>query len=180
MVVKFSKNVNKVVYAVLLLLLVAVVALVLLNRGDPELRRALSENREFMILADGQHIATVNLQLLLDMDPVEFSTTFSTSATAARDVVLRGVELRTLLDSLDIDVSDADYFLVSGLDAYYSPLSRDEVEKAETVYICFSMGGEVLKPQDEGGYGPFMMVIRGSRFAQRWCKYVESVDVRSR
>jgi hypothetical protein len=39
------------------------------------------------------------------------------------------------------------------------------------------MDGEILKTQSDGGYGPFMMVIRGSRFAQRWCKYVEAVDV---
>ena len=92
-------------------------------------------------------------------------------------MTLQGVELRDLLAALDIDTSGARYFIFSGLDGYDSPLTLKEVEKAQSIYICLSMDGEVLKPQAEGGWGSFMMVIRGSRFAQRWCKYVEAVDI---
>ena len=174
------KRVNKIIYIVLGVLLVAVAALVLLNRGDSGLRRAMEENREFRICVDGETVATVNLSKLLDMSPVEFKTTYATSVSAPRETVLRGVELRTLLEALDIDASNADHFVVSGLDSYYSPLTRAEVEKEESVYICFSMDGQVLKTRSEGGLGPFLMVIRGSSFAQRWCKYVEAVDIISK
>jgi len=170
-------KVNKLVYIILVLLLIAVAVLVYLSKGDAELKRALSENREFQVLVDGEYKATANLQTLLDLDPQEFTTTFATSIAAARDTTLRGVELRLLLETLDINTTGISHIIVSGLDEYYSPLTRTEIEKDGLIYICFSMDGEMLKPQSEGGFGPFLMVIRGSRFAQRWCKYVEAIDV---
>jgi hypothetical protein len=168
---------NRRVYIVLVLLLIAVVVLVYLNRGDTELKRALLENREFQVLVDGEYTATANLQTLLDLNPQEFTTTFATSIAAARDTTLRGVELRLLLEALHIDTTGISHIIVSGLDEYYSPLTQAEIEKDGLIYICFSMDGDLLKPQSEGGFGPFLMVIRGSRFAQRWCKYVEAINV---
>ena len=169
---------NKSVYITLAVLLVAVAVLAFLNRGDAELRQALEENREFRILVEGEYVATVGLQTLLDLNPQEFTTTYATSITTPRETTLRGVELRLLLDYLGVDTSDAEYYIVTGLDSYYSPLTREEVKKEETVYICFAMDGAILKPQSEGGLGPFLLVIRGEHFAQRWCKYVESVDIK--
>ena len=172
------KRSNVIVYLVLFALFAAGFLLAFFNRGDAELRRALEENREFLILVDGGTVATVNLQMLLDLDPQEFTTTYSTSISAPRETALKGVELRLLLESLDIDILNAASYVISGLDSYYSPLTREEVDAEGVVYICYSMDGQILKTQSEGGFGPFMMVIRGSAFAQRWCKYVEAVDIR--
>jgi hypothetical protein len=171
------KNANKIVYITLLLLLAAVAGLAFLNRGDAGLRRALEENREFFVRVNGEHAATISLQTLLDMNPQEFTTSFATSITMPRDVTLRGIELRLLLEALEIDLENISHIVVSGLDRHYAPLSVEEVRQDGLVYICFSMDGEILAPQGEGGLGPFLMAIRGSRFAQRWCKYVEAVDV---
>ena len=90
---------------------------------------------------------------------------------------MRGVELRILIESLGIDITQAEHFVVSGLDGYFSPLTRTEILQEDLIYICYMMDGELLKPQDEGGFGPYFMVVRGTRFAQRWCKYVEAVDM---
>ena len=171
------KKANKTVYLILGLLLVAVAALAFLNRGDAELRRALAENREFEIRIDGEYAATVGLQTLLDMDPQEFTTSLATSIAAPHNVTLRGVELRRLLEATGIETTKASHIVVSGIDGYYSPLSLPEVLQEGLIYICFSMDGDLLKSQNEGGYGPYLMVIKGSLFAQRWCKYIEAVDI---
>lgn len=171
------RKADKIVYIALGVLFAAVLLFAFLNRSGREIQRALEENREFLVRVDGEYAATVTLQMLLDLGPQEFKTSFSTSIAAPREVALQGVELRLLFEALGIDVSNADYFAVSGLDGYYSPLTPAEVHSAETIYICYSMDGEILKTMGEGGFGPFMLVIRGSLFAQRWCKYVEAVDV---
>ena len=171
------KIANRTVYIILAALLLATIVLVLLNRGDSGLRRALEENREFLIRVDGADTATVGLKDLLELDPQEFSTGLASSIGLPREVTLRGVELRHILEAFAPNAMDAEFFVFMGLDGYYSPLSKDEVEKEESIYVCFSMDGELMKKQSEGGYGPFMMVIRNSRFAQRWCKYVEAVEV---
>jgi len=174
---KNMKRANLAVYIVLALLLGVVALLVLLNQGDRELRRALEENREFLIKIDGERTASVSLQDLVDLGPQEFTTRFATSITSPRAAAMRGVELRLLLDALGIGVDQASHLIISGLDSYYSPLTPEEVMREEHIYICFEMDGEVLKPQSEGGYGPFLMVLKDSRFAQRWCKYVEAIDI---
>lgn len=173
------KKANRAVYLTLVLLFAVVVISAVLNRGDVELKRALAENRQFQIRRDGESILTVGLHELLDLEPVEFTTRLATSVSEPREVTLQGVELRLLLEALEIDTSEARYFVFSGLDGYYSPLTLAEVEKEEYIYICLAMDGEILKTQSEGGFGPFLMVIRGARFAQRWCKYVEAVDIKN-
>ena len=179
MTAKQVKPGSKIVYATLGALLIVTAALVLMNRGDAGLRKALEENREFQIKVDREVRIVVGLQDLLDMDPEEFTTTLASSAGLPREVTLKGVELRRILEAYRLDITDAQTVVFSGLDGYYSPLTREEVEKEKSIYVCFSMDGEILRKQGDGGYGPFMMVIRGSRYAQRWCKYVESVEIKS-
>ena len=167
----------KAVYLCLAGLFIAMVVLVVLNHGDSALKRALEENREFQIKVNGEITDVIELQDLLDLSPQEFKTTLASSSGLPREVTLQGVELRLILEAFAVDTKAAKSFVFSGLDGYYSPLTEAEVNREESIYICFSMDGEILKKQSEGGYGPFLMVIRGSRFAQRWCKYVEAVDV---
>jgi DMSO/TMAO reductase YedYZ molybdopterin-dependent catalytic subunit len=160
------------------LLFVAVAVFVLINYGDTELRRALAENREFQIRIDGEAVATVGVDDLLDLQPQEFSTKMATSIGAPRQVTLEGVELRSLLDAFGVDATQAAVVVISGFDGYHSPLKPSDIYKTESVYICSAMNGKILKAQSEGGLGPFLMVVRSDRFAQRWCKYVEAVDIR--
>jgi len=167
----------KAVYFCLAALFVAAVVLVILNSGDSDMKRALEENREFQIKMNGEVTAVVGLQDLLDLAPEEFSTTLASSVGLPREVTLQGVQLRLILEAFAVDTLTAETFVFSGLDGYYSPLKESEVNREESIYVCFSMDGKMLKKKSEGGYGPFLMVIRGSRFAQRWCKYVEAVDV---
>ncbi|MCL1975504.1 MAG: molybdopterin-dependent oxidoreductase [Firmicutes bacterium] len=172
------KKADKNIYLILVLLLIMIITVAYFQRGDAELKRALAENRQFLVLQDGATVATVSLQDLLDLQPQEFTTRFATSISEPREVTLQGVELRDLLAALNIDMAYARFYIFSGLDGYYSPLSRGEVEKEQSIYICLAMNGELLKDSSQGGYGPFMMVIRGARFAQRWCKYIEAVDLK--
>ncbi|MCL2125758.1 MAG: molybdopterin-dependent oxidoreductase [Oscillospiraceae bacterium] len=171
------KKPNIVIYAVLFMLLAATALLAYLNRGDAELRKALEENSEFEVRVGGELVATIGLQMLVDSDPQEFVAAYATSSTSPRDARFKGVELRLVLDALDVDVDKAERIGVTGLDSYYSPLSKEEVESVDNVYICYEMDGDVLKPQGEGGIGPFLLVIRSESYAQRWCKYVTTIDV---
>ncbi|MCL1827876.1 MAG: hypothetical protein FWG32_00105 [Oscillospiraceae bacterium] len=175
---KNTKNANKAVYLTLGLLLIAVSVLAALNRGDAGLKRALEENREFLILTDGEPAVTVGLSDLLDLQPREFSAVMSSSMTSPREVIFKGVELRLILAGLDIDAADAAYIVVTGLDGYVTPLTPEEVYKPENVFMCFETDGEIMKTLGEGGFGPFMLVLPNERFAQRWCKYAETVDIR--
>jgi len=170
---------NRIILIIVLALLAAIALLAFLNRGDAALKRSLQENREFILKVEGETIATVSLQEILDMQPAEFSTRLATSIISPREVTLRGVELRLIYERSGIDISHASLFAVRGLDGYYSPLKSAEVAQEEKVYVCIAMDGEILPDRNSGGWGPFLLVIRGELYAQRWCKYVEEIDART-
>ena len=170
------KSETRIITAIISLLVIAVAVLIFLNRGDAALKQALQENRQFLLKVDGEVAAIVGLQDVLDLKPEEFTTRLSTSATLPRDTVLQGVELRRIYRHFDIDTSGAKLYAVRGLDGYFSPLRAEEVAAENKIYVCIAMDGAILTDKSSGGWGPFLLVIRGSAFAQRWCKYIEEID----
>ena len=171
---------NRLILMIICVLLALVSIFAYLNAGDAALKRALQENRRFLLKVDGETAAEVGLQDVVEIGVEKFTTRLSSTAAPARDVDFEGVELRLLYDRLGIDVSEAALFDVRGLDGYFSPISPDEVTTEKKIYLCISMDGEILTDKSTGGWGPFLLVIRGSVFAQRWCKYVEEIDALSR
>ena len=169
---------NRIILTIICVLLMLISVLAYLNSGDVALKRALQENRQFLLKVDGETAAVVHLQDILDAGTESFTTRLSSTTITPRSADFEGVELRSLYAYLDVDVSAAALFDVRGLDGYFSPISSAEVASENKIYICISMDGEILKDKSAGGWGPFMLVIRGAAFAQRWCKYVEEIDAR--
>ena len=172
------KRTNLILLSIVGVLLTTSAILAYMNRGDAALKRALQENRQFLLKADGDTAAIVNLQDLLDMGTESFSTRLSTSVASPRSTDLEGVELWAVYAHFGVDITDVTRFDVRGLDGYFSPLTADEVAAEKHVYICIAMDGEILTDKSAGGWGPFLLVIRDSDFAQRWCKYVEEIDAK--
>ncbi|MCL1805706.1 MAG: hypothetical protein FWG28_06900 [Clostridiales bacterium] len=172
------KRDNRFILVAVCVLLALVAALAYLNRGDAALKRALQENRQFVLKAGGETAAVVGLQDIIDIGTEKFTTRLSTSVTLPRDAEFEGAELRTIYARMGVDISEAALFDVRGLDGYFSPLKAEEVAAEGVVYVCISMDGELLADKSAGGWGPYLLVIRGSTFAQRWCKYVEEIDAR--
>ncbi len=155
----------------------AVAVFAVLNADDISYKRELEMNAEFVVKY-GDAEKRVTMQDMLDMKPVEFSATMDTSTTDPTPVMFTGVELKNICESLDIDISSAEVFEVRALDGYSSAVVLDEVLTEGNVYICLLMNGEVLKTKSEGGFGPYMMVINSAEFSQRWCKFVQEIDIR--
>jgi hypothetical protein len=172
-------NANRIVYICLAALFVVAATFTLLNRGD-QAHRTLEANRQYLVKIDGETVAAVGREELLALEPTEFTTIMATSSSLPRQVTFQGVELGRLLEFLEIDERNIDRVAFRGLDGYVSPVTPAEVERPRYVYICVSMDGEELKPGKDGGLGPYLMVMRGATFAQRWCKYIEYIDVKSK
>ena len=173
-----SNRGSRSIYQTLSVFVVIVIVLIFFSDSDPELRQALEEKREFLILSNGEHEASVRLEVFIAMEPQEFTTSFDLAGSGMRETVFKGVELRFILETYNIDASSANEFLLFGLESSYQPITRDEVEKEENVYVCYSMDGEIMKLQSEGGLGPFVIVVRDELRSQRLLRYVEAIDIR--
>ncbi|MEX1378102.1 MAG: molybdopterin-dependent oxidoreductase [Eubacteriales bacterium] len=173
---KISKSTLVVIISIAVLV-TAVAVFAFLNADDIGKKQEMEMNAEFMIKY-GDASWTITMQDMLDLEPVEFNTTMDTSTTDPTQVVFSGVELKTICESIGLDISSSEVFEVRALDGYSSALKLDEVMEDGNVYICISMNEEPLKIKSEGGKGPYMMVIKSAQFSQRWCKFVQEIDIR--
>jgi spermidine/putrescine-binding protein len=53
----------------------------------------------------------------------------------------------------------------------------EEAQNVRNVYIAYQINGEDLKSKAQGGNGPYQLVILSDPFSQRWCKYVNGVEI---
>lgn len=172
------KKSTSILMLVIGLLIISITILATLNNSDVEERRVLEKNREFIINIDGEQVAKVTLAELYDLEPVKFTTVMDTSNTNPTDVEFTGVEVSKICKSKGIDISTVSVFEFKALDSYASAVTIDEIQEPENVYICVEIDGEQLKNKDDGGMGPFLMVIKNAQFSQRWCKYLMELNIR--
>lgn len=172
-----KKN-TKIILLIVGILTIFVAILTMLYNGDIEERKALEDNREFIIKIGGVQAAKVTMGDLASMDPITFTTVMDTSNTSPTDVEFTGVEVKEICRINDIDLSNASVFEFKALDNYTTAITLDEILTQDNVYVCFKKNGEMLKEKSEGGMGPFLVVIKSSKFSQRWCKYLMEMNIR--
>lgn len=170
-----KRNVGIIVTAVFLVMAVAVLAY--LNAGNVEGKKELEAQAEFL-LAAGSREFRVARQDLVDLQPQDFAAVLQTSTTGPTTLNLTGVELRQLLAVYKIALTEGSTLEVHSLDGYTSIVSGAEVLEEDNVYICISLDGEPLKTRKEGGWGPYLLVLKNVQYAQRWCKFLEKIIVR--
>lgn len=171
------KKSTLIILASVVALSAALFVLMALNRHDLELSLALRSSGQFAVCDDGEVIATVSGEDLRSVGLTRFTAIMDTSLTDPEEVEFEGVELKKLLEYLEIEraFSSCEFF---GSDGFASAVSRSETEKDGCVYICVAMNGQALKDREQGGMGPYLMVVADARFSARWCKYVERIELK--
>lgn len=168
---------TRVIIATLTVLVCAVAILAYMNAGNLDTKRELEEKAEFLLTsAENQYRLT--MQDICDLGPVDFVAVMDTSTTEPTPISFSGVELSRLLEECQIEFHEGSTIQVQALDGYASAVTGREVLAKDNVYLCTYMNGEVLKPKQEGGFGPYLMVVKNDTFSQRWCKFVEEIVVR--
>ena len=159
---------------VMILLMLSVGVFAYFNRGDVAYKEYLQEESIFEITVD-DHKHLVDMEYLIDLKPVDIVANLDTSTTEPTDIFLKGVELKVIFDSFDIDYSNIDSVVFKSLDGYSSAITYDELIQEDNIYICFSLDDKPLLTKAQGGMGPYLMIIQSSKFSQRWCKYIQEI-----
>ena len=129
-------------------------------------------------LTEGEQSERITMADILALQPVEFEAVLNTSTTSPTSVKFTGVELSKLCRRYGITLTPSSLIQVNALDGYASVVTGEEALRSGNVYICIGMEGEPLKSKKEGGFGPYLMVIRDVQFSQRWCKFVEEIVIK--
>ena len=167
---KMSKGTFAII-AVVAVLIVVVAITAALNREAMAERLELQEAGEFLVTS-GEQTYSVSMCDLMALGPVHIS---SSPRGVLRE--FRGVPLVSILNHLNIDYSEARTIVFTSLDGFATALSIDEAVDESNTFIVFEESGEPLGTREEGGRGPYMVVVALDPFPNMWARYLMEVTL---
>jgi hypothetical protein len=168
---------NKSILGIIVVLVVILGVTGYLNRGATAEKAALNENAVFKVLVNGEEIASKNMVEIQAYGEVDFEANLKTSGKDPIPYTYSGVLLKAILEDAGVDLSDAKGVVVSAVDGYAVSLTMEKIIADDNVYLAYKRDGELIGTREEGGKGPYQMIISKDAFSQYWCKYALSVDV---
>lgn len=173
------KSNSKIILIVLAILAVTTAIAVIANYSHSKEQLALLEREEVALFEKGEEICRISYNDLVEIGPVEFEANLKSSAMLLpKEHTYSGVALSDLFISAGIPLMDKSRIVAESLDGYQVPFKIEEVMALDNVFLVFKDDGKYLGAYNEpGGQGPYMIVIRGDKFSQRWAKYVIGLNV---
>lgn len=173
------KKSNRIIIIVLAVLFVTTAIGAILNQRYATEKKALLEAAEIAVLEDGREAARLNMTVLGQREKVEFTARLKNSLMKSpEEHTYTGIAFADLFTAAGISLQGKTRVLVHSVDGYVVPLTIDEIKEFNNIYLVYKDNGDYLGSYGEAdGQGPYMIVIRGDRFSQRWAKYVCELDV---
>lgn len=168
---------KKIIAIILLLLITAVGVTAYLNRGYIEDKQAMVENSSILIKDEGEEVGVIDLGLIKDLEPIEFEVNLKSSGKDPEEHTYKGVALKKLLAFKDQSLESKKQVVIRSIDGYTIALSAEEVSEEDNVYVVYERDGEPLGKKEEGGSGPYQIILRKDSFSQRWAKFVVEVEL---
>ena len=173
-----KKN-TKTIVIVLTLLVVTTVIGAVFNRQYAREKESLLEAAEIAVLEDGSEVSRLTMDTIDKLPTANFTARLKSSIMKApEEHTYTGIALFDLFTAAGISLEGKSRVVVRSVDGYAVPLTIEEIQVLENVYLVYKDNGDYLGSYGEtDGQGPYMIVIRGDSFSQRWAKYVCELDV---
>ena len=149
------------------------------NRQYAREQAALLVAAEILVMEYGQERTRLILEIINNLKVVEFTGQLKSSVMKKpEEHIYTGVPLAELLESAGISWQGKQRVVVRSIDGYAVALKVKEIKGRDNIYLIFKDQGKYLSSYGtKDGQGPYMIVIRGDSFSQRWAKYVCELDV---
>ncbi len=171
---KMKKSTLFVIIAVALLVVVVVVFALLNSDGVAE-KRKYQDDAEFLIKA-GDQTYVVTMEEVLSLNPVEIEAIYKKSGKEPETRNYTGVPFADLVQLKSIDISSYTSVSFTAADGYASALPIEDAMNASDCYIIIAEAGEPLGKKEDGGSGPYRMILPNDQFSQRWCSFLMEVS----
>ncbi|RBP59676.1 molybdopterin-dependent oxidoreductase-like protein [Alkalibaculum bacchi] len=169
---------NKKSIGIIMLILIAIIAIfALVNRGLIKNSQEAHANAEVLITGDNVEDKFTYDQII-KLGEEEFTAIFDSSNTDPEEHKYTGIPLKNLIEEAEIRLEDKQQVNIRAIDGYTVALKPDEVLEDENVYLAYKQDGEPIKSKEEGGSGPYQVIIRKDAFSQRWCKFVAEIEIK--
>jgi len=172
-----SRN-TKIVIIIIIILTVAAAILAFLNRENIAEKKAMQDSGAFIILSNGDK-NIVAMDDIVSLNPRIIDANYKPSGNNTPvKKQYTGISLKSLFDYYDINYSSAKSVSFIAADGYASALPIADALDENNCFIVFEEEGELLGTKENGGKGPFMMILANDQFSQRWCKFLMEVKIK--
>ncbi|WP_313343343.1 hypothetical protein [Sedimentibacter sp.] len=137
---------------------------------------ACSEEKASLTVKVGNEITEIETDSIYNStDAIAFPAVVRSSGQKPVETEYKGIELIKLLNENRIEIDKFKKATFNASDGYRIILDMAEINEQSNVYLCFERDGENLKSKNQGGNGPFQLIIRRDPFSQRWIKHVNEI-----
>lgn len=89
----------------------------------------------------------------------------------------RGILIKDLFKYLNIAADNKKEIIVKGHDGYTVTFTYDEIQMDDNVYIVYERDKKLLGKMQNGGLGPYLVIVKKDQYYSRWCKGVVEIKV---
>lgn len=166
---------GKVITLVLTVLAVIVLGLAWVSKDSLEEKKILNNEAIFAVVQGDITIKSYNMTEIAALGEVTFDANLKSSGQDPIAHTYTGVLLKSILEDAGIPLSEGGNAIVSAIDGYVVAVANEKLMAEDNVYLAYKMDGVLIGTREEGGDGPYQMIISKDKFSQYWCKYAYSV-----
>lgn len=170
-----KKSSSRLILIVVILLVAVVGVFALLNHSGVEEKRQLQDDAIFLIQEGGQS-TEVTMADIESLEPQEIVANYKKSGKDPEQRHYTGVPFAQVLTLKGIDAQGYSSVVFTAADGYASALPIADALNAENCYIIIAEEGQPLGKKEDGGSGPFRMILPNDQFSQRWCSFLLEVS----
>jgi len=175
---QINKN-TKIVTAVIIVLTLTAAIFAIFNQDYIAGKKAMQDSGTFIITAIDGSRYIVATDDILSLDPQAINANYKPSRNnVPTQKQFTGVSLKSVFDHFGVDYSIAKSVGFTAADGYASALPIADALDEENCFIVFEEEGEPLGTKENGGNGPFMMILANDQFSQRWCKFLLEIELK--
>jgi hypothetical protein len=167
----------KIILGIVIALIAVIIMAALLNKDNVEEKKSLNEDAIFIVKNKGEDVKSFTMEEIKAIGEVTFTATKDTSDSGPVEAEYVGVPLIEVFKTAGVTVHEGDVVTNSAADGYATALEAKKVLDSENVFIAYIKDGEPIGTREEGGNGPYQIIVSKDQFSQYWCKYALSTDV---
>jgi hypothetical protein len=159
-------------------LIITAAVLVLLNKDFTVKNKQLNNEAVFIVMENEQEIKKYSMEMIYNLGETTFEANLKSSGKDPVKHTYTGVLLKSILNDAGVLSEQKNYVIITAADGYAVTVTRDKFMDDDNVYLAYKRDNELLGKKEDGGNGPYQMIIRKDPFSQYWCKYALSADIR--
>lgn len=167
---------KKTVFIIVAVLVATVGVFAYLNGNYVKDKKEIHINAELIVKADGNE-TLFTLDEIKKLGEKEFKANLKSSGNPPVEHTYTGVALKNVIEKANINIADKSQVTIRSVDGYTVAMNMDEVLEDDNVYLTYMVDGQPLGNREDGGSGPYQIVISKDQFSQRWAKYVVEIEL---